>query len=79
MATGEIIGVGRMGGGLPVPYRLRNLGPSLAERGRTLQPLSQIVMMRERAPIDAALNAYAEGETRDARRLPHGFFRSRTV
>ncbi len=79
MAAGEIIGVGRMGGGLPVPYRARNLVPALPSRSRALQLLVQIEKARDRAPLDAALGAYAEGEHRDSLRIPVGFFRSRTV
>ena len=32
--------------------------------------------MRRRAPVGTAIAAYRDGERRDARRLPQGFFRT---
>ena len=32
--------------------------------------------LRRRAPVGTAIAAYRDGERRDARRLPHGFFRT---
>jgi hypothetical protein len=79
MAAGEISRVRPRGTGLPVPYRRRDLAATLPPRGRALAVLAQIEVLRDRAPLDAALGAYAEGECRDALRVPVGFFRSRTV
>ena len=79
MATGEIIGVRTKGAGLPVPYRMRDLVASLPPRSRSLALLAQIEPMLDRAPLEAALGAYAEGECRDVLRIPNGYFRSRTV
>ena len=62
--------------------------PSLARSSANADFLSQMIAERQhlavqrarrRAPLDRALDAYAEADRRDVPRLPAGFFRCLSV
>lgn len=83
MDLGHDIASARSIANLPVPYRAPHLLLSRKGAGTSHPPAIRVTAESHRpinaAPLVAALSAYAEGEVRDALRLPAGFFRSRLV
>ena len=74
--------------GLPAVTTPLSAEPSFARPETIPEFLSQLIAerdrlppqrLRRRAPLSAALSAYGEGERRDVRRLPKGFFTSAEV
>ena len=78
----------RTAAGLPVPMHTSDRRTFAAPSAPEAEFLSQMIAERDRmapqrrrrrAPLDAALSAYAAGEISDEARLPLGFFRSRVA
>jgi hypothetical protein len=87
MARNDAASIDRPGTALVALHAL-NRKPSLARLAPEADFLSQMIAERQhlasqrarrQAPLEHALDAYAEGGRRDHPRLPAGFFRSRLV